>query len=160
EDGPELCLDVVEIILSRLENGHDLVGLMKTILSEGGSLFTVLTSGQSPLLGERVNDTMREAASSAMEGETRPAAYLRNAWTAGNLQYKVLIEEVSADAWPAGRIYRADVFGDGQLISRLYFKNANAGSTVEGVKMKVDLGSPTLLYGSFTTVITRLNACP
>ena len=85
---------------------------------------------------------------------------VRNAWTAGNLQYKVLIEEVSADAWPAGRIYRADVFGDGQLISRLYFKNANAGSTVEGVKMKVDLGSPTLLYGSFTTVITRLNACP
>ncbi len=85
---------------------------------------------------------------------------LRNAWVAGNLQYRVLIEESSADAWPAGRIYRADAFGDGQLITRLYFRNNTAGNRVEGVKMRVDLGSLTLLYGSFTTVITRLNACP
>ena len=84
---------------------------------------------------------------------------LRNAWTAGNLQYRALIEESSADAWPAGRIYRADVFGNGQLISRLYFRNNTAGNGVEGVKMRVDLGSPSLLYSSFTTVITRLNAC-
>ena len=85
---------------------------------------------------------------------------VRNDWTAGNLQYGVLIEESSADAWPAGRIYRADVFGDGQLITRLFFKNATAGNGVEGVKMRVDLGSPAPLYSSFTTVITRLNACP
>lgn len=85
---------------------------------------------------------------------------VRNAWIAGNLQYRVLIEESSADAWPAGRIYRADTFGDGQLIARLYFRNNTADNNVEGVKMRVDLGSPSLLYGSFTTVITRLNACP
>ena len=76
------------------------------------------------------------------------------------MQYRVLIEESSVDAWPAGRIYRADVFGDGQLVTRLYFKNTTAGNGVEGVKMRVDLGFPAQQYGSFTTVITRLNACP
>ena len=85
---------------------------------------------------------------------------VRNDWTTGNLQYKVQIQESSADAWPAGRIYRAEVFGDGQLVSRLYFRNTTSGTKVEGVKMKVDLGSPAPLYSSFTTVITRLNACP
>ena len=85
---------------------------------------------------------------------------VRNDWVRGDKQYALLVEEASADAWPAGTIYRAEVFGDSSPIATLYFWNEVAKRALEGVEVRVDLGSPTLTYGSYTTVVTRLTECP
>ena len=73
---------------------------------------------------------------------------VRNDWVRGNKQYAVLVEEASADAWPARTIYRAEVFGESSPIATLYFWNEDAKRALEGVEVRVDLGSPTLTYGS------------
>lgn len=79
----------------------------------------------------------------------------------GNLVYKAFVEESSVAAWPAGRIYRADVYGDGTLFSTLYFENGNANdSAVEGVKLIVDMGVTSGGPESYSTIVTRLDACP
>ncbi len=79
----------------------------------------------------------------------------------GNLVYAGRIEEVVATSWDAGRIYRIEVFGDGSLLTTLYFQNANANSNkVEGVRFRADLGSSNPAIENYSTVVTRLNVCP
>lgn len=81
--------------------------------------------------------------------------------TAGNLVYAGQIEEVVASSWDTTRIYRVEVFGNGNLLSTLYFQNSNANSNqVEGVRFRADLGSPNPNINSYNTVVTRLNVCP
>ena len=111
----------------------------------------------------------RAGADKSANGESCPGKeakttdpQLRNAWTDKNWLYKVRIEETSDDAWPAGRIYRAEVYGDGNLLttSPLYFQNATAQSSVKGVRLFVDVGSDTEIPDNFTSVITMLTSCP
>lgn len=86
---------------------------------------------------------------------------VRNTLVAGNLVYTVRISEATPAAWPLNRTYRVDVFGDGSLITTLYFTNANSNdSQQEGVSMKADLGVASGGPTSFSTIVTRLNACP
>jgi len=80
---------------------------------------------------------------------------------AGNLVYGGQIAEVISTSWDATRIYSVEVFGDGSLLRTLYFKNSNAdGNQVEGVRFRVDLGGPSPTIDNYSTVVTRLNACP
>ena len=80
---------------------------------------------------------------------------------ADNLVYGGQIEEVISTSWDAARIYRIEVFGDGSLLATLHFQNANAnGNQVEGVRFRVDLGSPNPPFKTYNTVVTRLNGCP
>lgn len=81
---------------------------------------------------------------------------------AGNLVYGGQIEEALATSWDATRIYRIELFGDGALLNTLYFQNSNAnGSQVEGLRFRVDLGSPNPTINEYSTIVTRVvGACP
>ena len=86
---------------------------------------------------------------------------LRNDLFLDNLQYRMRIQEARATSWPPGRIYKVEVFDGGSLITTRYFKNDDAdNATIEGVRLRIDLGSPTNTPESYSTVITRVNVCP
>jgi len=85
---------------------------------------------------------------------------LRNDWTDGNWAYRALIEEASANAWPAGRVYKVELFGDSNLIATLYFKNDTASGNIEGASLRVDTGSATQKPKEYTTIVSRLDGCP
>lgn len=85
---------------------------------------------------------------------------VRNSWITGNAQYQLFIDEVSSDAWPVGTLYKVDLFGNNSLVVTLFFRNDNAASNVEGVKVRIDLGEPVSPFNSYTTIVTRLNGCP
>ena len=86
---------------------------------------------------------------------------LRNDLVKDNWQYRMAIQEALPDSWPAGTIYKVEVFGDAQLLTTLYFDNSNANATaVEGVDMRVDVGSSTSKPGKYSTIISRLATCP
>jgi|TARA_Y100000294_G_scaffold174915_1_gene193907 hypothetical protein len=111
----------------------------------------------------------RAGSNKSANGETCPGIdaqtgdpELRNDWTKKNWLYKVRVEETSDDAWPAGRIYKVEVYGDGNLLttSPLYFQNSTAQSSVEGVRLFVDVGSKTEIPDTFTSIITMLTSCP
>lgn len=85
---------------------------------------------------------------------------LRNNWINGNAQYRLVIEEASADSWQPGTIYKIDLFGDNSLVTSLFFKNDNATNSIEGVKVRIDLGVPVSSFNSYTTIVTKLNGCP
>ena len=72
-------------------------------------------------------------------------ASLNTDLTADNFVYKFDITESGTDTWPDTRVYQVEVFLDGVLSDTLYFDNATAESTIEGVSVSVDLGdgSPT-----------------
>jgi hypothetical protein len=75
--------------------------------------------------------------------------------------YATRISEATPAAWPLDRTYRVDVYGDGSLITTLYFTNANVNDNQqEGVSMKADLGVASGGPTSFSTIVTRLNGCP
>ena len=86
----------------------------------------------------------------------------RNRQFKGNLAYMALLQESVPDAWPAGRIYRVNVYGDGSLISTLYFQNAKVDdAAVEGVNLRVDLGIQSLISApkTYSTIVTRMFTC-
>ena len=85
---------------------------------------------------------------------------LRNNWISGNAQYRLIIEEASVDAWPVGTVYKVDLFGNNSLVATLFFRNDNATSNVEGVKVRIDLGAPVSPFNTYTTIVTKLNGCP
>lgn len=86
---------------------------------------------------------------------------IRNTLVTGNLVYTARISEATPAAWPLNRTYRVDVYGDGSLITSLYITNANFNDNQqEGVSMKADLGVASGGPSSYSTVVTRLNACP
>ena len=111
----------------------------------------------------------RAGSNKTANGETCPGIdaqtgdpELRNAWTKKNWLYKVRVEEVADDSWPVGRIYKVEVYGDGNLLttSPLYFQNSTVQSSVEGVRLFVDVGSDTQIPDTFTSVITMVTSCP
>lgn len=131
-----------------------------TILDEkirdDGATITIL-NGESQVSSNRGENGItcpgREAASN------NPA--LRNDLFKDNWQYKLTIQETLPDAWPVGTIYKAEVFGDGRLITTLYFENSNSNdSQIEGVDMSADVGSSTSKPEKYSTIISRLTACP
>lgn len=85
---------------------------------------------------------------------------VRNDWVLDNLLYMTLMQEDKDNSWPVGRIYKVDVYGDGDPITTLYFKNDTAEAAVEGVRVRVDVGATGDAPQSYSTVVTRLNACP
>lgn len=85
----------------------------------------------------------------------------RTALIKNNFIYIFQLKEVANTSWSAGRQYRADVYGDDGtntiLLGTLYFQNATADAgSIEGVTIKVDQGSSTSTYDSFTIVVTRI----
>ena len=106
----------------------------------------------------------KSANSTVCPGVEATDGKLEKAWNDqidGNWIYKIKIKESSANSWPAGRIYRAEFFGDGDLLTTLYFHQDVVDDTkIEGIEAQVDLGSDTRMPDAYITVTTRLSACP
>lgn len=119
---------------------------------------------QLTLMGQAIQNGDRSANVESCPG--RPASssgrVIRNDLVKDNLIYRVRLEEVSINDWPSDRIYRVDVYGDGNRISSLFFDNRNADDTVlEAVRVYVDLGIQDPRDGpeTYSTIVTRLNEC-
>lgn len=85
---------------------------------------------------------------------------LQNTLIAGNWVRTEIIQEVIGSSWPAGRIYKVEMFADGVLKTTRYFQNATAAGAIEGVEFRVDLGmTGTTLPNSYTTLVTLLSSC-
>lgn len=115
------------------------------------------------LQGNSNSNNNRSATGTVCPGEeaSKNNPQLRSDLTQGNLLYEVLIQENSSTAWIAGRTYKAEVFADSSLIDSRFFKNDTVdANNVEGVRLFVDLGSPSSPPESYSTVITRVNGCP
>ena len=156
-----------------------LIGIGLLLVSGGVDTFTVTGSTQRLAVVEErfASDTdvlltleghesqANDRASNAEVCPGREAAgnhpIIRNTLVGGNLVYAARISEAAPTSWPLDRTYRVEVFGDGALITSLYFTNGNASSNQqEGVSLKADLGVTTGGPTSFSTIVTRLNACP
>jgi hypothetical protein len=90
------------------------------------------------------------AAAGASSGAAVEATLLnpnvQTAMTASNWYYSFTVTEASASAWNASTTYTVTVYGDGALLATLHFKNATADAiNVEGVNVKVDVGSATVI---------------
>lgn len=155
-----------------------LVGIGMLLVSGGVDTFMVAGSTQRlaiveerfssdtdvlfTLEGHESQSNNRASNAEACPGRAAAGSHpiIRNNLVGGNLVYAARISEASLVAWPPDRTYRVDVFGDGSLISTLYFTNGNANNNQqEGVSMKVDLGVASGGPTSLSTVVTRLNAC-
>ena len=156
-----------------------LVGIGILLLSGGVDTFTVTGSTQRlaiveerfaididvliRLEGHESQSNDRPTNAEVCPGKEAAGSHpiIRNTLIAGNLVYAARISEATPAAWPLGRTYRLDVFGDGSLITTLYLTNANVNDNQqEGVSMKVDLGVASGGPKSFSTIVTKLNGCP
>lgn len=78
-----------------------------------------------------------------------------------NYEYTATVEETSLTAWPAGRRYQVEVYGDGSKVAQLFLTNAVADDAKkEGVQVYVNLGSATSFPASFTTIARLITTCP
>ena len=92
------------------------------------------------------------AASGTSAPGTEAAAGLptvNTALTADNWLYQFDVKEASAAGWSSTAQYKIEVFTDGTLAATVYLQNATAdNASVEGVTVKVDLGSGNLPNGT------------
>lgn len=156
-----------------------LIGIGMLLVSGGVDTFTVTSSTQRLALveerfgidtdvfftleGHESQSNDRPSNSEVCPGREAAGNHpiIRNTLVSGNLVYAARISEVTPTSWPLGRTYRVEVFGDGSLITTLYFTNGNENDNQqEGVSLKADLGVTTGGPRSFTTIVTRQDACP
>ena len=155
-----------------------LVGIGMLLVSGGVDTFTVTGSTQRLAVVEerfavdgdvliRLEGHESQPSARAPNAEVCPGLeaagshpIIRNTLVAGNLVYAARISEATPAAWPLDRTYRVDVFGDGSLITTLYFTNATVNdSRREGVRVKVDLGVVSGGPTSFSTIVKRQDGC-
>lgn len=79
----DLFLDVIDFLVSRKKLDKYALGALETILSDGGSVWTVATpDGAEPRLERRIDPTVRDAAMGVMTVGDRASEHLAAAWTA------------------------------------------------------------------------------
>ena len=136
-------------------NTQTLTILDEKIQDDGATITTLNGESQA---GSNRNENGLTCPGREANGNNR---VLRNDWFRDNWQYRMIIQEAFPTAWPAGTIYKVELFGDGRLITTLYIKNDNANATqVEGVNMRADVGSSTSKPDKYSTIISRLATCP
>ncbi|MEK7281324.1 MAG: hypothetical protein AAB037_03095 [Chloroflexota bacterium] len=105
----------------------------------------------------------KAAATTAASGDTTPGSdatiglvQINEALTADNWTYKFEVIESGVNTWGATRTYKVEVYADGVAQTTLYFNNATINAaTVEGVTVKVDLGSGNL-PDTMSVVVTKV----
>ena len=111
----------------------------------------------------------KASAATSATGQTRGAAVDAGTNIAGtavngtlikdNFTYQLEVKESGANTWGSAREYRIEVFGDGALIATLYINNSSAdANNVEGVTVKVDLGSGPTLPDAMTVTVLKISS--
>jgi len=102
------------------------------------------------------NQTANGTAAPGVEA-TNTLPQINNPITKGNWVYTFQVKEAAADSWPAGRRYRVLVYADSNLLTTLYLQNGTAANNqIEGVTVKVDLGSSTTIPDSIAVHVERV----
>ena len=78
-----------------------------------------------------------------------------------NYVYTVEFKEAGITSWPAGRQYKIEVYGDDgttvSLLATVYTQQATAdASNIDGVTIKVDTGSASTTYNSYSIIVTKV----
>lgn len=80
----------------------------------------------------------------------------------GNWVYKFLVKEAAATSWPAGTQYKVTVYKrvgtDWTVAATLFFQNGTVPATdvVEGVTVKVDVGSNSVVPDGFSIHVEKV----
>lgn len=83
-------------------------------------------------------------------------ATINEALTVDDWTYQLEVKEVAAGSWGSSRRYKVEVYAGGVAQTPLYFHNTAAdGANVEGVTVKVDLGSGNL-PDTMSVVVTKV----